>query len=172
MQQHAINWKRTSEQMVEDVLRMNHPRLAYRYRNRLARTQDDGAAVDGGQTKGITFPELSRALARKIGPVLKVLNPVKDQRSWNLAAEAIERSLVHNGILFEDVRHIKARSRYTGEEICDLMRLNDVTIRQLAQRMNITLKRVREVREKGVVGNHYCLDWYEAITCTGVFEAP
>lgn len=57
----------------------------------------------------------------------------------------------------------------SGSMICRLMRRHQVTIRALAQRMQITMKRVREVREKGVEGHCMCLDWYEAITATGVF---
>lgn len=44
-----------------------------------------------------------------------------------------------------------------------LMRRHQVTIRDLAKRMNITLKRVREVRTHGVKGDCMCMDWTEAI---------
>lgn len=50
------------------------------------------------------------------------------------------------------------------------MRSRRITIRALATRMNITMKRVREVREHGVEGQCMCLDWYEAITGSGLFE--
>lgn len=54
--------------------------------------------------------------------------------------------------------------RLSGEEVCSLMRQYRVTIRQLAETMQITLKRVREVRGNGVEGEVYVRDWYEAIT--------
>ncbi len=57
----------------------------------------------------------------------------------------------------------------SGEEIVQLMRKHRVTIRSLALRMNITLKRVREVRQKGVSGRCFCQDWREGITATGIF---
>lgn len=57
-----------------------------------------------------------------------------------------------------------------GRFIQRLMRRHHVTIRQLAQRMKITLKRVREVRDSGVTGKCMCLDWYEGITSTGIFS--
>lgn len=60
----------------------------------------------------------------------------------------------------------------SGSMICRLMRRHQVTIRVLAQRMNITMKRVREVREEGVEGHCMCLDWYEAISGTGFFASP
>ena len=150
--QAIIDWHHTPVQMVESVLRANQPRLAHRYRSRLP-----------------ALPQLATTLAREIRPVLAVLNPVKDKFSWDRASEAIERSLVHNGVLFEDPGRTWARSRLTGEEIRNLMRLNNVTICELAERMRVTMTRVREVRERGVAGNAYCLDWYEGITRTGLF---
>ena len=50
------------------------------------------------------------------------------------------------------------------------MRRSHITIRELANRMNIPMTRVREVREKGVEGRCMCQDWYEAITGSGLFE--
>lgn len=60
--------------------------------------------------------------------------------------------------------------RLPGRYIVKLMRKHKVTIKELAQRMNITQKRVRQVREQGVTGNGMCLDWFEAITLTGLFS--
>lgn len=57
----------------------------------------------------------------------------------------------------------------SGWHIKRLMRKHKVTIRDIALRMNITLKRVREVRTNGVTGQCMCLDWYEGITSTGIF---
>jgi hypothetical protein len=51
----------------------------------------------------------------------------------------------------------------SGSAITRLMRVHKLTIRSLAKRMNITMKRVREVRAQGVTGACMCRDWYEAI---------
>ncbi len=59
--------------------------------------------------------------------------------------------------------------RLPGRYIQRLMRQHRITIRALATRMNITMKRVREVRQDGVNGRCMCLDWYEAITNTGLY---
>lgn len=56
-----------------------------------------------------------------------------------------------------------------GRYIQRLMRRHHLTIRDLAKRMNITMKRVRTVRDEGIKGRCMCLDWYEAITQTGIF---
>ena len=52
----------------------------------------------------------------------------------------------------------------TASEIRRLMRRHGKTIAGLAASMNITQKRVREVRAKGVQGPAYVQDWHEAIT--------
>lgn len=52
----------------------------------------------------------------------------------------------------------------TGNQIKNLMRAHNKTIRGLAQSMGITVKRVREVRATGVQGLGFVCDWYEAIT--------
>lgn len=52
----------------------------------------------------------------------------------------------------------------SGKGICRLMRANHITIRQLAEKMGITLKRVREVRAAGLTDPAYVRDWREAIT--------
>lgn len=57
----------------------------------------------------------------------------------------------------------------TGSSIKSMMRTHRVTIRVLALRMNISFQRVHDVRENGVTGKCFCLDWTEAITQTGVF---
>lgn len=59
----------------------------------------------------------------------------------------------------------------SGPMIRRLMRRHRMTIRALAKRMNITMKRVRHVREHGVEGHCMCLDWYEAISGTGIFAS-
>jgi hypothetical protein len=44
------------------------------------------------------------------------------------------------------------------------MRVNRVTIRELAKRMQITQKRIRQIREIGLDDRHTIRDWVEAIT--------
>jgi transcriptional regulator with XRE-family HTH domain len=53
--------------------------------------------------------------------------------------------------------------RLSGERVRSLMRKNRVTTRQLAEAMEITQKRVREVRNDGVEGYAYVRDYIEAI---------
>lgn len=55
-------------------------------------------------------------------------------------------------------------NRLQPETVKRLMRQNGKTIRSLAAQMNITMTRVRQVREKGVEGQEYCRDWLEALT--------
>lgn len=50
-----------------------------------------------------------------------------------------------------------------------MMTVHKMTIRALAHRMNITLKRVRQVRVEGLSSDLYCTDWSEAITGSGVY---
>ena len=50
----------------------------------------------------------------------------------------------------------------TGRELCRLMRVHKVTMRQLKARTGFTLKLIRERRETGLTG-HACIDWTEAI---------
>ena len=51
----------------------------------------------------------------------------------------------------------------TGKQICQLMRKHNVTIKELSKRMQITMKRVRFVRETGLVFP-FSLDWQQMIT--------
>lgn len=48
--------------------------------------------------------------------------------------------------------------------VVKLMRKHGKTIRAVAQSMNITQARVRQVRERGVAGVAYVQDWMQAIT--------
>ena len=98
--------------------------------------------------------------------MLDVLNPVQDEDSWKLVSDAIERSLVSDGALTIPADRHHEWTSFSGEQIRRLMRQNDISIRELAECMHITMIRVREVRERGVFGNCYCRDWYEAITST------
>ncbi|MBP8176274.1 MAG: hypothetical protein KAX77_00795 [Xanthomonadales bacterium] len=52
----------------------------------------------------------------------------------------------------------------TGPTITRLMQRNRKTIGGLARAMGITQARVRQVRARGVVGEHFVADWMEAIT--------
>ena len=45
-----------------------------------------------------------------------------------------------------------------------LMRANRKTIRGLATRWNLTMKRVRQVRHQGVKGEPFVRDWLEMLT--------
>ena len=55
------------------------------------------------------------------------------------------------------------RFKFTGKEICALMRSHRVTIKTLAKRMQFPQHHIRKVRESGVAGHPAC-DWFEAIT--------
>lgn len=55
------------------------------------------------------------------------------------------------------------RFRFTGFEIRAMMHANHLTIRALAARAGLTQKRIRHVRDTGIVGHAAC-DWFEAIT--------
>lgn len=50
-----------------------------------------------------------------------------------------------------------------GEAIVRLMRTRRISIRRLAGSMNVTQKRVRQVRRDGVVGDAFVRDWLEAL---------
>jgi hypothetical protein len=52
----------------------------------------------------------------------------------------------------------------SAETIRRLMRQNRKTIRGIAQEWNLTMKRVREVRTKGVCGEYHVMDWLEILT--------
>ncbi|WP_432263071.1 hypothetical protein [Cupriavidus sp. TMH.W2] len=84
-----------------------------------------------------------------------------EQRPWQMAANAVQA-------MRESVT--KARGpetmRLSGKMITALMRLNGKTIESLARAMGITQKRVREVRERGVAGEGYVLDWVEALSAS------
>jgi len=57
----------------------------------------------------------------------------------------------------------KPTNAITGRDLCRLMRLYSVTIREMKKRTGITLKRIREVRETGLVGVELVRDWVEHI---------
>ena len=54
--------------------------------------------------------------------------------------------------------------RLEGKEPVRLMRVNEVTIRELARRMQITQKGIRAIREIGLDDRNSIRDWVEAIT--------
>jgi hypothetical protein len=62
----------------------------------------------------------------------------------------------------------------TGPELIALMRRHKITIRALAQRMDIPLARVRQVRQHGLTCPLAVRDWLEAVTGTdpGPQEGP
>ena len=55
----------------------------------------------------------------------------------------------------------------TGKQVASLMRKNKVTIKELAKRMGITMKRIRQIRNTGddvALRTHAACDWIEHIT--------
>ena len=52
----------------------------------------------------------------------------------------------------------------TGKELATLMRRHKVTIRELARRIQITQKSVRQRRETGLTDPGLARDWIQAIT--------
>lgn len=88
-------------------------------------------------------------------------------KSWQMAANAVQA-------MRESVA--KARGpetmRLSGTMLIALMRLNGKTIESLARAMGITQKRVREVRERGVSGEGYVLDWLEALSANAAEANP
>lgn len=58
----------------------------------------------------------------------------------------------------------------TGKQLRSLMRQHKVTIRELAQRTQITMKRIRQARETGLASATGVRDWVQAIT--GVDPGP
>lgn len=65
---------------------------------------------------------------------------------------------------FHDAAATEAAWQLTPESVRRLMRQNGKTIRGLARQMNITMTRVRQVRECGVKGKTFYQDWMEALT--------
>jgi predicted transcriptional regulator len=60
--------------------------------------------------------------------------------------------------------------RISGSTIKAMMRSHRVTIATLAERLGVTQKRVRQVREQGLDSYlHYC-DWHEAITGINIYR--
>jgi hypothetical protein len=79
----------------------------------------------------------------------------KPQQSVSLPASlrydhGVERFPVDNG-------------KIAGEAISRLMRKHKVTIRELAERTGITMKRIRQVRAIGLEDRLAIRDWIEAI---------
>ena len=60
--------------------------------------------------------------------------------------------------------------RMEGKELVRLMWRERVTIRELARRMQITQKRIREVRGTGLVGRELIRDWIQGIICRDPLE--
>jgi hypothetical protein len=54
--------------------------------------------------------------------------------------------------------------RLSGPDLCTLMRRHRVTIRMLAQRMDIPMTRVRYRRRHGIAEWNVMRDWAQAIT--------
>ena len=56
--------------------------------------------------------------------------------------------------------------RLEGKDIRRLMCVNKVTVRELARRMQITMKRVRQIRELGLDNRQTAREWIEWTTET------
>jgi transcriptional regulator with XRE-family HTH domain len=63
-----------------------------------------------------------------------------------------------------------AKYYVSGAVIRRLMRRHKVTIREIAARLNVTLKRVREVRKNGAETYFIYCDWHQAITGDDIFR--
>jgi hypothetical protein len=63
-----------------------------------------------------------------------------------------------------------AEASLTRFDLTTLMRVNKVTIRQLANRMGVTMTRVREVRAMGRVPYMVYCDYHEGVTGECVFN--
>jgi hypothetical protein len=165
-----IAWPSTRAQMVEAVLRAQSSRLAASYRNRLPELLSaDQVQPAGKAVKTTSFPQLASLIATKIASLLQRLAPVRDEFTWTTASNAIDRALTLRDILAKGSDQHASWTSFSGAEVRRLMRLYDVSIVELARRLQATQKRVRHVRAHGVQGNAYCRDWYEAITQTGLF---
>lgn len=60
--------------------------------------------------------------------------------------------------------------KLSGKDVYRMMRKHKVTIKSLSQRTGISMKRIREVREKGLTDSHAVRDWMEAIS--GIDPGP
>ncbi|WP_454727765.1 MULTISPECIES: hypothetical protein [Cupriavidus] len=79
-------------------------------------------------------------------------------RRWRMAAGAVQAMTASLDTALDP-----ASMRLSGNAVTSLMRLNGQTIATLAQAMGVTQTRVRDVREQGVSGEGYVLDWLEAL---------
>jgi len=59
---------------------------------------------------------------------------------------------------------VAASGKLPGEHVVSLMRRFRVTIRALSARMDLTQKRIRQVRGSGLTNRNAIRDWIEAIT--------
>ncbi|HEY0820834.1 MAG TPA: hypothetical protein VGD46_18745, partial [Rhizobacter sp.] len=107
---------------------------------------------------GMTPADL-RAEAAFVAFRLAVDSP-EQRRRWRSAASAVQAMAASLGRATPAARD---GMRLSGEQVTALMRLNHKTIDALAHAMGITKTRVREVREQGVQGEGYVLDWVEAL---------
>lgn len=56
------------------------------------------------------------------------------------------------------------KGKLDGADVRRLMRVHKVTIRQLSERMQITMKRIRQIREIGLRDRPTIRDWVQGIT--------
>lgn len=67
----------------------------------------------------------------------------------------------------EFIDRLRRMERLSGADIRRMMRRHGATIRSVAAALQVTQKRVREVREKGIMGQGWIRDWVEAIERAG-----
>lgn len=84
---------------------------------------------------------------------------------WALPAEIQLIELRQHGSV-----HVKPD--LSGQEVKRLMRRHHTTIAELAFRMGITQRRIRDVREQGIRGAELVRDWIQGITDVDVGPLP
>ena len=67
---------------------------------------------------------------------------------------------------------VTPRWHLSGQDLCRLMRRHRVTIRALAQRMDIPMTRIRYRRLHGIEDWHILRDWVQAITSVDPGAVP
>lgn len=102
-----------------------------------------------------------KQLEDKVNWIIRIIQSETDWKSLSYHNQTLEK-LMNEQVRRDIVREM--RTTMTGRELRRLMRRHKVTIRQLAQRMQITMKRVREVRKNGTDDLLSTLDYSEWIT--------
>ena len=82
-----------------------------------------------------------------------------DALTWKVARNAV----LAMATAIADTAGVRASMSLSGKKIASLMRLHRKSVQGLAEAMNIPRDRVMEVRQQGVQGEAFVLDWIEAI---------